>query len=112
MPRIELDQMTTDVLDTLRAADSDRTTRVAYVSMLIHDLDAGRLVRTDTIPAPEPPTTAVDQILEDAVWRATQAYRDHRPGYGAFILTRAAMAVRILQLTQDTRTRAQLGASS
>jgi hypothetical protein len=56
-----------------------------------------QLVEYDMRAPEDPMPEVVAQIVEDAVWKATQAYRNRRPGYGEFILTRAAMAVHNLE---------------
>lgn len=85
MPRIELDRPTTITLDTLR--EPTGLSRGDYLSRVLDSLADGDLVHHD--PAPDP----AELIIDEAVERATEAFADHRPGYGEFILTRAAMAV-------------------
>lgn len=74
---LNLDDETAAALDAARGD----TSRAAWINRVLEH------------PAPD----VVDQILDDAVRRATQAYRSHRPGQGEFVLTRAAMAVQHLE---------------
>lgn len=47
---------------------------------------------------PTPPPT-LDDLIKDAVDRATRSYAWHAPGHGEFILTRLALRLQRLELT-------------